>query len=326
MAQLQFGVAAEGGRLSTPHLSKMLRHRAQPFMRIRHLAEPMEGGETTGRGDTLYFSKVGDIAVTGSSLVESATIPSGKPPITQGSVVMKEWGYQVPFTSKLGTLSEYDIKKLINKTLTNHAAKTLENAAGVAATSRLLKFSCTATAAGMMTTDGTFGATASFQMNLDHVKDVVDFFNKNSIPPFDSQGNYVCVATVAAMRGLRDSLESTLAYTESGQQAKEGGGIGRGLSKLPGELGKFYNVRFMLATSFLSQAVGTSTNKGEALFFGGDALKEFAAINEEIRIKVPQDYDRDQGIAWYCMTAFIAPWLWSDDSQENICHLGSLMS
>lgn len=324
MAQLQFGVAAEGGRLSTPHLSKMLRYRAQPLMRIRHLAEPMEGGKNTGRGDTLYFSKVGDITVTGSSLVESSTIPSGKPPITQGSVIMAEWGFQVPFTGKLNTLSEYDVKKLINKTLTNHAAKTLERAAGTAATSRLLKFSCTASGAGMMTTNGTFGATASFQMNDNHVKDVVDFFNNNSIPPFDSQGNYMCVATVPAMRGLRDVLESTLQYTDEGMKAKEGIGIGRGLSKVPGELGKLYNVRFALATSFLATNVGTSTNKGEALFFGGDALKEFPAINEEIRVKVPQDYDRDQGIAWYAMTAFVAPWLWSDDAQESIVHLGSL--
>ena len=41
-----------------------------------------------------------------------------------------------------------------------------------------------------------------------------------------------------------------------------------------------------------------------ALFLGADTVIESPAIPEEIRAKLPGDYGRDKGIAWYALTGF----------------------
>jgi len=41
-----------------------------------------------------------------------------------------------------------------------------------------------------------------------------------------------------------------------------------------------------------------------AFFFGEDTVAEAIAIPEEVRGKLPGDYGRDRGIAWYALLGF----------------------
>jgi hypothetical protein len=66
-----------------------------------------------------------------------------------------------------------------------------------------------------------------------------------------------------------------------------------------GEIGKYYNVRFVEETGYLSNTIGSGSVYGQAIFFGADAVYEAVAIPEELRVKVSVDYGRDQGLAWY---------------------------
>jgi hypothetical protein len=50
---------------------------------------------------------------------------------------------------------------------------------------------------------------------------------------------------------------------------------------------------------------------------------EGIVIPEEIRYKIPQDYGRDKGLAWYWMGAFKIIWQRSNDSEFRIIHVGS---
>ena len=48
----------------------------------------------------------------------------------------------------------------------------------------------------------------------------------------------------------------------------------------------------------LTNTIGSGSVFGEAIFFGRDAVREGIVIPEDIRIAIPKDYGRDQGIAW----------------------------
>ena len=53
-----------------------------------------------------------------------------------------------------------------------------------------------------------------------------------------------------------------------------------------GEIGKYYNVRFVEETGFLSNSIGSGSTHGQAVFFGADNVYEAVAVPEEIRVKV----------------------------------------
>ena len=59
----------------------------------------------------------------------------------------------------------------------------------------------------------------------------------------------------------------------------------------------------MEETNVLNSLVDTSY-KGEAIFFGADPMIEGVAVAEEMRSKIPTDYGRDKGLAWY----FLGNW------------------
>jgi hypothetical protein len=50
---------------------------------------------------------------------------------------------------------------------------------------------------------------------------------------------------------------------------------------------------------------------------------EGVAIPEELREKVPTDYGRSQGIAWYALLGFQKIWNQQTDGSERIAHITS---
>jgi hypothetical protein len=69
--------------------------------------------------------------------------------------------------------------------------------------------------------------------------------------------------------------------------------------------------------------LGSGTAYGEAVFFGADAIREGIVIPEEIRIDLPKDFGRDQGIAWYYLGGFVKTWDYATDTEEHIVHVTS---
>ena len=59
------------------------------------------------RGATALFDKVSNITTAGGTLTETSTIPRRDFTITQGSVVITEYGNAIDYTYKLETLAEY---------------------------------------------------------------------------------------------------------------------------------------------------------------------------------------------------------------------------
>jgi hypothetical protein len=86
-----------------------------------------------------------------------------------------------------------------------------------------------------------------------------------------------------------------------------------------GEIGRYENVRYVEQTNIAkglgstgidSAATGgdmTQWTNGKSdwmFFFGNDTVAEAIAVPEEMRGKIPSDYGRSKGVAWYYLGGF----------------------
>ena len=117
----------------------------------------------------------------------------------------------------------------------------------------------------------------------------------------------------AALRAMKNTLETLSQYTESGFEMIMNGEIGR----------SYENVRFVEQTTIPSGGAANSTTfdpftdtadawdaagatgAGDwAFFFGADTVCEAVHTPEEIRAKIPDDYGRSKGVAWYALLGY----------------------
>ena len=81
--------------------------------------------------------------------------------------------------------------------------------------------------------------------------------------------------------------------------------------------------KFVEETGYLSNAIGNSSAYGQAVFFGSDAVYEAMSIPEEIRVKIPLDFGRDMGLAWYALLGFQIVWNFATDAEQHIVFVTS---
>jgi hypothetical protein len=123
---------------------------------------------------------------------------------------------------------------------------------------------------------------------------------ERNIPSYQS-GDYFCVAWPSTLRSLKNSLETIHQYTS------EGFGM-----IMNGEIGRYEGVRFIEQTN-IAKGTGMGTDASGvwsggasdwAVFFGEDTVAEAIAVPEEMRGKIPTDYGRNRGVAWYYLGGF----------------------
>ncbi len=262
-----------------------------------------------GKGDTFHWNVYSDVATQGGTLVETTTMPETNYTITQGTLTVNEYGNSVPYTSKLDDLSEHPIREIIHKVLKNDAKKSFDIDSHAQFDTTLLRVVGTLSNAVVLTTDGTATATNSATLQKDHVKVIVDLMKERDIPPY-IQDDYVAIAWPATWRRLKDDLELIHQYTEQGFRLIHNG-----------EIGRYENVRFVEQTHIPKGGPADTTtwnattgvadawaNQGPgsdwAFFFGEDTVAEGIVIPEEMRGKIPSDYGRSKGIAWYGLLGF----------------------
>jgi len=321
MAGQVWSVNATGGYLSNPKLSKTIRTASQPMFKFRQFTR-MEKAIGKGKGDTLDFNKVSNIQTQGGTISEASRIPESNILLRRSQMTLEEYGNSVPYTGKLDDLSEFSVDNLITVALRNDMAKVLDNAVATQFKAGDIKYSATGAASQTWAVNGTASGTAISNLNLFHVKEIIDamktgIYGANvglPTPPYEG-GDYVCIASVQALRGLKDDpdFEEVIKYADPARM-------------LTGEVGRIYGCRFIESnnTGALEHNVGASTVTGEAVFFGVDPVVEAVAIPEEIRAKIPEDYGRSKGIAWYGLMGFENVWDYSaDDGEDHIVHFTS---
>lgn len=225
-----------GGFMGCPKLSRKLRHAAEPMRRFRQFCRIKEEFGKNNN-DKIFFDKISKISTAGGTLVETNTMPRRNFSVVQGTATIREWGNAIPFTGKLETLAEFNIDDATTKVLRNDEADTLDNGVGTQFKATLAKYVCGGTATGILSTNGTATGTAGSanghgNLNDMHIKDVIDQLKKWDVQPYDNQGNYICIGSVNALRGLRDDSNfiNALRY-------------GKPENLFTGEIGKYYGLR-----------------------------------------------------------------------------------
>lgn len=315
MAGQYYSVSTLGGNWTLPYLSEKLRNVAQPILRFRQFCDVREAIGRQ-RGDTFEFAKAGNVATAGGTLTETSTIPETNFVTNHGTCVINEYGNAVPFTEKLNALGQFLVEPVTEQKLRDDMAKVLDSAAGAQFAATDYVAVCVSTASVNLATNGTASASATADLNSYAVRYLVDYMKKNNVPKYDGR-DYVCIASTQALSGLHaDSAaggwQDASKYTES---------FARNI--FDGEVGRFYGCRFVEETGYLSNAIGNGSTHGQAVIFGADNVIEAVAIPEEIRVKQPQDFGRDRGLAWYALLGFKIVWSKSTDSEQHIIFVTS---
>lgn len=316
MAGQIWSVNATGGYLSNPKLSKSIRHATQPMYKFRQFVRK-ESGIGKGKGDTLDFNKVSNVQTDGGTISEAARIPETNVLIRRGQMTLEEYGNSIPYTGKLDDLAEFNVNNIFTKALRDDMAKVLDAAVATVFKTTDLSYSPTSASAGTWNAAGS-PASATSTLNLFHVKEIVDAMKTgvfgassgNPIPPYDGE-NYICIASVGALRDLKDDadFEEVMKYADPERL-------------LTGEVGRIYGVRFVETNN--TAVLTAHATSGNAIFFGADPVIEAVAVPEEIRAKVPEDYGRSKGVAWYALLGFERVWDFSTDGEERIVKVPTL--
>lgn len=283
-----------GGYLFAPNLSKKLRSAVQPLIKFRQFCDIKEGAVGLHKGQTFHWDIYSDVATQGGTLTETSTIPETNFTITQGTMTIREYGNSVPYTGLLDALSEIPISNIIRQTLKNDAAKAFDGAAAAEFNKtplRIVAAAGTDTSAITLTTNGTATLTNNVALNKDHIKTIVDTMVERNIPGYMGE-DYMAIAHPTTLRPFKNQMEAVHQYTAPGLTMI-----------MNGEAGRFEGVRFVQQTGQAKEAF-TNAKSNWCYFFGEDTVAEGVAIPEEIRGKIPGDYGRSRGFAWYALEGF----------------------
>ena len=303
MAGQVWSVNTSGGYMYALNLSRELRMAVQPVVKFRQFCDIKDAAhQGLHRGDTFHWNVFSDVATQGTTLTETSTIPETSFTISQGTMTITEAGNSVPWTGKLDDLSEQPIREIIRKVLKNDAKKAFDTLAAAqfnAAALRVVPTAGTSTTALTLTTNGTATLTNDLALGKEQVKLIVDTMKERNIPAYTGD-DYYALAWPSTYRTLKNDLEGIHQYVQEGFQMI-----------MNGEIGRYEGVRFVeqthvaKGTGMGTAGVAWTNDKSDwAIFFGEDTVAEAIAVPEEMRGKIPGDFGRDRGIAWYYLGGF----------------------
>lgn len=295
-----------GGYMYSDNLSKVLRHAVQPLVKFRQFCD-VKDAFGISKGENFHWNVYSNVGNQGGTLVETNTMPETNFTITQGTLTVTEYGNSVPYSGKLDDMSEHPLKQVINKTLKHDAIKAFDIGAYNQFDVTPLRVVGTATDAVVLTTNGTATATNSMAFNNDHSKAIIDTMKERNIPPYVND-DYYALSHPTTLRTFKNNLESIYQYSDAGFQMI-----------MNGEVGRYESCRYVEQTHIPKGGAADATlfdpNTGTAeawdnalsswiFFMGEDTVAEGISVPEEIRAKIPTDYGRSKGVAWYYIGGF----------------------
>jgi hypothetical protein len=314
----------DGGYMYADELSDTLRMSLQPMTRFRQLCEPDPSAMEKGlhRGEKHFWNVYSDVSTQGRRLNELQPMPETSGTVRQASLTVTEFGNSVPITGKVTMLAKHDVLAIVNKQLKNDARKAFDIECFDqfdATPLRAVPTSGTSTSSVTITENGAAAATNNVAMGVGHIKAIVDDMRERNIPGARDD-DYVAISHPTTYRPFKNDLETLKQYT------------GEGMADIyNGEVGRYEGCRFVEQTFIPKGGANDSTtfdpytrtadtwNNGKSSWMfvmGGDTVNEAIVIPEEIRGKLPGDYGRSNGIAWYFLGGFGL--FHSDASQARI--------
>lgn len=304
MAQFTWNLDSPSGTYKNHKLSAQIRE-ASVVQSLFHQFVDAEAGYGKNSGDTLNITRISNIAVpTSAVLSEGQPLSEDAFVLSTQAIVVAENGRAVPFTSLSEDLAYFDVNSKVQKMLMRQMRISFDRAAALSAKSGQIRAAATGISAISITTNGTAGV-ATVNPNLYHVEQIRDaMFTTYYMEPFDGE-DYMCLINTSAKRTiLQDpAWQDWKKYTDPE-------------SKYNSEIGRIENTRFIEVNDTVSLSGAKGTNSvGEAIFFGADFLTMAVAQDPELRAKIPTDYGRSKGVAWYGIYGFGQ--IWSDSANAG---------
>jgi N4-gp56 family major capsid protein len=306
MAGQLWSVNTLGGFFYSLNLSNELRTAVQPMSRFRQFADAKEAAGKK-KGETFTWDIVNNVSRGDRALVETNTMGEGNSTIAQGTMTISERGFSIPYSGKLEELGKFSVKETVMKSLRNDASKDLDALCHAQFNATPLRVVATSTAGITLTTNGTATATNSVAFNTTHHKAIIDLMKERNIPAY-KMDDYMALAWPSTLRTFKNNLETLKQYTIEGLTMI-----------MNGEIGRYENCRFVEQTNIPKGGAANSatfnayTNTSDAwdnalsdwiFFFGEDTVTEGIACPEEVRAKIPTDYGRSKGVAWYALLGY----------------------
>lgn len=309
MAGQIWNVDALGGFLYSDQLSDVLRMALLPTVRFRQFADARDATEKgLHAGEDYNWNVYSRVEQGGGELVEQVEMPQTNFKIRQGTLKITEYGNSVPYTGKLDNLSKQPVTEIIHKVLKVDAKEVLDGAAHAQfnrTTLRVVPTGGTALDSVTLSTNGTPAATNDAPFTKEHAKAIVDIMKERNIPPYLND-DYYAAGWPTSFRRIKNDLEAIHQYIETGFRHIANG-----------EIGRYEGTRYVEQTHIAKGGAADSTswtfrtpdpwNNGKSdwiFFFGEDTVTEAIGIPEEIRGKIPTDFGRSRGIAWYYLGGF----------------------
>jgi hypothetical protein len=303
------------GYIHSNQVSNILRESLRPKAKFRQFATLDDGeggsGAAPNRGDTFYWNVYQTPARQNFRLAETDRIQSSNMTKLQRSLTVTEMGRAIEHTQKAQILSKEDWEAIIQSGLSFMAAAQFDVETFLQFKKtplRAVPTSGNSATSVTVTTNGVPSQTNGVELKTPHIKAISDFMKKHNIPPHRDNDGYYCVTDVTTLRPMKDELEAVHKYTETGL----------GYIKF-GEIGRYEDITFVEQTMIPAGGAADSTTydpytntadawngakSSWAMFFGDDPVTEAAITPEEVRAKLPEDYGRDKGAAWYYLGGF----------------------
>lgn len=309
MAGQVWAVNALGGFMYSDELSNVLRTALQPIVKFRQFCDAKDAMDKgLGRGDKYNWNVYSDVATGGDQLQENLAMPETNYTVGQQQLTVTELGNSVPYSGKLDNLSKQPVTEIIHKVLKNDAKKTLDGQAFNQFDLTPFKVQAaggnSATAIVSVTT-GSIGVTNNVAFRAAHTKAIVDLMKERNIPPYQGD-DYFAIGWPTTFRTLKNDLEALHQYVDQGF-----------VMIMNGEIGRYEGMRFVEQTNVAKGGAEDSATftfrvadpwnnalSDWIFFFGEDTVAEALVIPEEIRAKIPTDYGRSRGVAWYYLGGF----------------------
>lgn len=306
-----FSVNSLGGFYASFNLSKELRMGVKPLAKFRQFCDIKDAWNSMARnGQTFVWDIVPTITRASRALTETATMPQVNHTILQGTLTLNERGVSIPYTQFLENLSMVSVRKPIMDNLKVDAACDLDALAHQQFNATPLRVVSTSSAdtAFTLTTNSSATATNTTLLSKINVRAIVDGMKGRNIPYY-TNSDYYCISSPGGLRLLKNDMEGIHQYTPEGLTMIKAG-----------EIGRYETTRFVEQTNIPAGGAANSTTfdpftntadawdtagSGDwAFFFGSDTVCEGIHTPEEIRAKVPDDYGRAKGIAWYALVGY----------------------
>ena len=291
--------ADSGASITEPILTKKIFLANRRTTLFDRYAIPLSGAQGKHKGDTFYYNYWPRVQGDTTSISEKKMTPETNVTPEKLYMTIDEYGRGFPWTGKFADLSQIPIESGIGQVLRQHSAETLDNIAGAQFILAPLKLVPTGSdAAPTITAETTLATDATRNVQAgDFIKIREHMDWDYAIPPFPD-GNYVSILNLHGLKGLAESAlwQNIQLYIRTAE--KSSGLINAYIGDIFG-----FHIFGTNNKQILPNKTGTGTENSmppcQGVCFGPDFVLKATAIPFRVVQKIPTDYGRDRGVAWF---------------------------